>query len=213
MADEDHDERELDDDPDVVAGHREVVAAAGRDLLGELEKGPHAREAEKAHADRLDHLDRDVGGRRVHLGEIGPLAGEVELEQPRRRDALQHRLAAVDAEARDALGGAVDEIGDPGPCVYDIEARILPAGAHHEVVVGPHGVRGDAGVFLAVLDRLVVVVLVFRLEALLGGLHGQRRRWAGQCGQGRRGERERQHGRERGAQGGRGPRRAPIFSR
>ena len=28
-----------------------------------------------------------------------------------------------------------------------------------------------------------------------------------------RDERERQHGRERGAQGGRGPRRAPIFSR
>ena len=39
------------------------------------------------------------------------------------------------------------------------------------------------------------------------------RRWAGQCGQGRRDERERQHGRERGVQGGRGPRRAPIFSR
>ena len=53
MADEDHDQRELDDDPDVVAGHREVVAAVGRDLLGELEKGPHAREAEKAHQREL----------------------------------------------------------------------------------------------------------------------------------------------------------------
>ena len=207
VADEHHDERELDDDPDVVAGHGEVVAAHRGDLLGELEQGPDAREAEEADADRLDDLDRDVRGRRVHLGEVRPLAVEADLEQSGRRDALEHRLSAVHAEAGDALAGAIEEVGGPGPEVRDVEARLLAVGADHQVVVEPFLVA-----VLAVLDGLVVVAIVRRLELGLRGL-GEGRRRRCQHGRGGRDERDRQHGRQRGAHEGRGARRAPFISR
>ena len=105
MADEDHDERELDDDPDVVAGHREVVAAVGRDLLGELEKGPHAREAEKAHADRLDHLDRDVAAAEYILAKSDPSPVKSSLSSP--DDEMHCSIASPQSTQKLAMPSAV----------------------------------------------------------------------------------------------------------